>query len=111
MMRIPVLSVGFTTVILSLTPDIQTYFERLAEVFVEFGQERLERAKKSVAALVEKAGGQDPARLTAAVLQWDEQNNQSPDPGSYGQNLERIVVCVDFAIWIPWLSRGQPTPL
>jgi DNA-binding FadR family transcriptional regulator len=33
MMRIPILSVGFTNIMLYLTPDIQTYFERMAEAF------------------------------------------------------------------------------
>lgn len=33
MLRMPVLSAGFFTIILSLSPDIQSYFERLVETF------------------------------------------------------------------------------
>jgi replicative DNA helicase len=40
--------------------------------------------------------------LTAAILEWHKRTFESHGLRYYGQLLDRVVYCSDFAIWIPW---------
>jgi len=82
--------------------------QRLAEVFGETGATQLEAVRQTIRKLVERAGGTEPAVLTDAILHWHRKAFGWREPATYGQCLERMVHCADFAIWIPWaMPRGS----
>ncbi len=76
--------------------------ERLAEVLVELGERKLAGVREVVDGVVKRANGMDPVPLTAAILEWHKTVYDWHGLKYYGQLLDRVAYCVDFAIWVPW---------
>jgi hypothetical protein len=78
---------------------------RFAEVLVEIGETELASVRQVVEAVVTRANGTEPVALTAAILEWHKRTFESHGLRYYGQLLDRVAYCVDFAIWIPWAGH------
>jgi hypothetical protein len=52
---------------------------------------------------VAEAGGEDSTEdILSATLCWHEETYGWTNPDYYGEALQRLVVCADIAIWLPW---------
>jgi hypothetical protein len=52
----------------------------------------------------------NPESIVNAILLWHEDMFGWREPGYYGQAVERIVHCVDMAIWLAWLPELSDFP-
>ena len=76
---------------------------RLAAIFAELGETELQGVRELVQSVVTHAGGTELSSLTATILEWHGNTNEWHGLKYYGQRLDRVVYCADFAIWIPWV--------
>jgi hypothetical protein len=79
--------------------------QRVVHIFQEIGEAEVAGVREVVESVVVEAGGTDPDALTASILEWNERNNEWHDLKYYGQRLDRLVYCADFAVWVPWVSQ------
>jgi hypothetical protein len=79
--------------------------ERLSEVFVEMGENKLAALREVIDAVVAKAKGTEPVPLAAAIVEHVMKAHEWSGPRYYGGLMDVVAYCADFAIWIPWASK------
>jgi hypothetical protein len=77
---------------------------RVSKIFGEIGESEVETVRRLVTSVVARAGGMKPAALAGAILIWHKKTHERNEPSSYARRLERIVHCVDFAVWTAWVA-------
>ena len=77
--------------------------QRIAEIVAEVGEDSLRTTKDAVRSLVSSAGGTEAGALVNGILGWHKKTWEWHSSGFYGQDMERLVYCTDFAIWFSWL--------
>jgi hypothetical protein len=98
--------------------DAMTYARKLADtdsdllarVFIETGQPHLRVVLKILQRLWSGIEENNPESIMDAILLWHEGMFGWREPGYYGQAVERIVHCVDMAIWLVWLPELSDFP-
>jgi hypothetical protein len=68
-------------------------------VILELGRSELEAVVDVVREVFGGARSRRPAALTKAILEWHRRVYRRNQPEYYGQALDRVVHCADFAIW------------
>ncbi|MGO8700052.1 MAG: hypothetical protein ACLQVY_20375 [Limisphaerales bacterium] len=74
----------------------------LAKVFIETGQPQLRLVLKLLQRVSAGIKENSPARIANEVLRWHKDTFGWSKPKYYGEAVERIVDCVDMAIWLAW---------
>jgi hypothetical protein len=82
----------------------------LAKVFVETGQSQLRVVLKILQGVSSVMVENNLQHITEAILRWHEDVFGWRQPEYYGQALERIVHCVDMAIWLAWAPELSDFP-
>jgi hypothetical protein len=82
----------------------------LARVFIETGQPHLREVLKILQKVLSGIEKRRPASIVDAILVWHEDMFGWREPGYYGQAVERIVHCVDMAIWLAWMPELSNFP-
>ncbi|HEV2330739.1 MAG TPA: hypothetical protein VGY56_18315 [Verrucomicrobiae bacterium] len=82
----------------------------LAKVFVETGQSQLRVVLKILQEVSFGIEENSPQCITDVILRWHESMFGWREPEYYGQALERIVHCVDMAIWLVWAPELSDFP-
>jgi hypothetical protein len=76
--------------------------EMLSQVLAELGLDGLRSVKEVVESVLSKSGT-EPLALTAGILEWHTELHGWHGLTYYGQLLDRVVQCADFAIWTSWV--------
>ena len=88
----------------------ETNSELLAKVFYETGQPQLRVVLKILQNVSAGIGENRAPLILNSILEWHEDMFGWCEPDYYGQALERIVDCVDMAIWLAWMPELSDFP-
>jgi hypothetical protein len=77
----------------------------LSRVFIETGHSRLRDVLKILHKVLAGIENGKPAHITNAILRWHKRTYGWSTPRYYGEALERVVQCVDLAIWLAWAPQ------
>lgn len=78
--------------------------EQVKAIVAELGETRIAEIRYINHGVLQRVGDVSLLNLARAVLWWF--NSAFPDrlPHYYGSQLDRVVRCADFAIWLGWLK-------
>jgi hypothetical protein len=104
--------------LLKWVADATTYALELAEansdllsdVFDETGQPQLRMVLKILQNVSARIGAKSAPLILKSILEWHEDMFGWREPDYYGQALDRIVHCVDMAIWLAWAPKLSDFP-
>ena len=76
--------------------------ELIAKVFNETGQVQMRTILKTIHKVLVRIEESRPAHIVNEILRWHKNTFGWSKPKYYGEAVERIVDCVDMAIWLTW---------
>ena len=77
---------------------------RVKRVIAELGHRKVESVAEVIEDVLRGAKSRRALDFTRAIFKWHEAAHRWTQPAYYGQALDRIVHCADFAIWAAWLG-------
>jgi hypothetical protein len=81
--------------------------QRVEQVMAEFGPFKIQPVQE-VSDCLRRWSKRTPASdLTALILKWHRRVHRWSKPAYYGQELDRVVRCADFAIWAAWCDSAR----
>lgn len=77
---------------------------RVKRVIAELGHRKVESVAEVIEDVLRRAKSRRTLDFTRAIFKWHEAAHRWVQPAYYGQALDRVVHCADFAIWAAWLG-------
>ena len=74
----------------------------VAKVFVETGPVQMRPILKTLHKVLVRIEENRPSHIANEILRWHKNTFGWSKPKYYGEAVERIVHCVDMAIWLTW---------
>jgi hypothetical protein len=81
--------------------------QRVEEVTAEFGPFKIQPVREVVDCLRRWSKRMPAGDLTALILKWHRRVHRWSKSAYYGQELDRVVCCADFAIWAAWCDAAR----
>lgn len=85
--------------------------QRVEQVMAEFGPFKIQPVREVVEYVPPWTQRLRAVDLTPLILKWHWQVYRCRKPNYYGQALDRVVRCADFAIWAAWCDAARKTVL
>ena len=82
----------------------------VAKVFVETGPVQMRMILKTLHKVLVRIEENRPSHIANEILRWHKNTFDWSKPKYYGEAVERIVHCVDMAIWLTWAPALSEFP-